>query len=219
MKRTLYRVLPLLAILALTGKGVAQPIVDSVKAMQKSNEKTYRFLSALDPYGESYTFTNVIKWHVVDPELLNELKALLVKEPFNVDPKTFRVDDIYIFSAPVAGTDRVEPFHLLVEGVPIEKKKAKSGALSMFGSDEDQGGTKVKRAFQGKSVIQLMHRTPSLLEDVNTIQGENVEIPGEIVPHGSQLVKDVRMRYTFAKMFTQFYSKRAIVDEIRQSYG
>jgi hypothetical protein len=208
----------LIVLLSLAVSAEAQPIVDSVKALQKINDKSYRFLAALDNFGESYTFTNVIKWHIVDAELNSQLRDVLQKEPFNLDPKTYRIDDIYLFSAPIAGSDQVEPFHILVEGENIEKKK-KATLGSPFGGDEDSGGPKSKKTFQGKMVIHYLHTHPAVLENINSIQGENVEIPGEIVPHGSQLVKDVRMRYLFAKMFTQFYSKRAVIDEQRRYYG
>ena len=77
----------------------------------------------------------------------------------------------------------------------------------------------VPKAFQGRDVVRLMHRNAALLETVNFVQGENVELPGDIVPHGSQLVKDTRMRYMFSRVFDQFYSKRAVLDEQRKYYG
>ncbi len=222
MKSTFYSLLLVIfATSVLTTSANSQPIVDSVKALQKINEKSYRFLTALESYGESYTFTNVVKWHITDGDLINQIKEALQKEPFNVDPKTFRIYDIYLFSAPIPGTERVEPFHILLEGITITPKKGgrKSSGLGGIGGDEDNGDTKVKQHFQGKNVVQLMHRNPTLLENVNTIQGENVEIPGEIVPKGSQLIKDSKMRYTYSKMFSQFYSKRAILDAQRAYYG
>lgn len=197
----------------------AQPIVDSVKALQKLNDKSYRFLAALDNSGESYTFTNVIKWRVSDPDLSSQLRDVLQKDPFGLDPKTYRIDEIYLFAAPVPGSDKVEPFHILVTGENIEKKKGKSGLGGLGGGDDDFGGTKTNKTFQGQKVIHFMHTHPAVLENINTIQGENVEIPGEIVPHGSQLVKDTRMRYMFNKMFTQFYSKQLIIDELRYKAG
>lgn len=207
----------LLMIVSLAQVSFSQPIVDTVKAIQKQNDKSYRELNLLDPYGDSYTFTNVIKWHITDRELFDQIKEALLKEPFGVKPDEYRIDDIYLFSAPVT-TDKVEPFHILLDGEILEKKKKKSSGLGLF-SDDDAGGTRAKRAFQGKNVVRLMHRNPTLLENVNTIQGENVEIPGEIVPHGSQLVKDTKMRYIFHQMFTEFYSKKAILDEQRRYYG
>jgi hypothetical protein len=211
----------LFAIVVLCGlsqSAFSQPIVDTVKTIQKQNDKVYREIASLDPYGDSYTFTNVIKWHITDRELFDQIKDALTKEPFNVKPDEYRIDDIYLFSAPAA-TDRVEPFHILLDGETLEKKKKKSSGLGAFG-EEESGGTRTKRAFQGKAIVQLLHRkNPTLLENINTIQGDNVEIPGEIVPHGSQLVKDTRMRFIFSKMFDQFYSKRAILDEQRKFYG
>ncbi len=197
----------------------SQPIVDTVKAVQKQNDKVYREIGLLDPYGESYSFTNVIKWHITDRELFDQIKEALQKEPFNVKPDEYRIDDIYLFSAPV-GNDRVEPFHILLDGEILEKKKNKSkSGLGIFG-DEEAGGTKAKRAIQGRQVVRLLHRTnTALLENINTIQGDNVEIPGEIVPHGSQLVKDTKMRFIFSQLFDRFYSKRAVLDEQRKYYG
>ena len=197
----------------------AQPIVDTVKAIQKQNDKVYREISLLDPYGDSYSFTNVIKWHITDRELFDQIKEALTKEPFNVKPDEYRIDDIYLFAAPVS-SERVEPFHILLDGEILEKKKKgnKSG-LGIF-ADEEAGGAKSKKAFQGRMVVRLLHRTnTALLENINTIQGENVEIPGEIVPHGSQLVKDTKMRYIFSQLFDRFYSKRAVLDEQRKYYG
>ncbi len=197
----------------------AQPVVDSVKALQKLNDRTYKLLESLDNYGDSYTFTNVIKWKITDFDLQNQLRDALEKEPFNLKRDEFDVSEYYLFCAP-AGQDKVEPFHILVRGYNKEKvSKKKKGGISVFDDESDNSGTIVPKAYQGKKVVQLMHRTPGLLENINLTQGENVEIPGEIVPHGSQLVKDTKMRYIFNKMFTQFYSKRVILDEQRRFYG
>lgn len=198
----------------------AQPIVDSVRSLQKQNDRTYKMLDQLDGYGDSYAFTNVIKWKITDADLQNQIRDALAKEPFNLKKEEFDVSEYYLFCAP-AGPDKVEPFHILVRGYPKEKKVGKKKAgISIFGDEvSDNAGVLVPKAFQGKRVIQFFHRTPGMLETVNTTQGENVEIPGEIVPHGSQLVKDVKMRYVFNKMFSQFYSKKAILDEQRAYYG
>ncbi len=220
MTRARFLVLTVICSFAavLTGEAAfSQPIVDTVRAIQKQNDKVYREIGLLDPYGDSYTFTNVIKWHITDRELFDQIKEALQKDPFGVKPEEYRIDDIYLFSAPVS-QDRVEPFHILLDGEVLEKKKKKSSGLGMF-SDEDGGGTKAKRAFQGRNVVRLMHRNPTLFENVNTIQGDNVEIPGEIVPHGSQLVKDTKMRFVFSKVFDQFYSKQILLDEQRRFYG
>lgn len=208
------------ACMLLAARVYAQPIVDTVKAMQKLNDRTYKMLSDLDQYGESYTFTNVIKWKITDPDLQLQIRDALAKEPFNLKKEEFDVSEYYLFSAP-AGTDKVEPFHILVRGYIKEKatKKKKSGISAFDDEDAGNSGQMVPKAFQGKKVVQLFHRTPGFLENVNTIQGENVEIPGEIVPHGSQLVKDAKMRYVYSKMFSQFYSKRAILDAQRAFYG
>ncbi len=205
----------------MVGRVEAQPLVDTVKAMQKLNDRTYKMLDQLDAYGESYTFTNVIKWKITDPDLQLQIRDALAKEPFNLKKEEFDVSEYYLFSAP-AGVDKVEPFHILVRGYNKEKatKKKKGGGFGSFDDDESgNSGQIVPKAYQGKKVVQLFHRTPGFLENVNTIQGENVEIPGEIVPHGSQLVKDAKMRYVYSKMFSQFYSKRAILDAQRAFYG
>lgn len=201
-------------------QAAAQPIVDTVKAIQKLNERYYRTLGSLDANGESYTFTNVIKWKIVDRELQDQLKEILVKPPFNVKPDEYRIDDIYLFCAPVS-SDRVEPFHILLDGEILEKKKGKkksSGGFGEFG-DEEESGIKSKKAFQGKMVVQLMHRNPALYENINIVQGDNVEIPGEIVPTGSQLIKDAQLRYAMSRMFDGFYNKQVILDAQRSLYG
>ena len=219
LRSAIFSIILFTSFLLSSQSAFSQPIVDTVKAIQKQNDKAYRELSLLDPYGDSYTFTNVIKWHVTDRELFDQIKEALQKEPFSVKPDEYRIDDIYLFSAPI-GNDRVEPFHILLDGEILEKKKNKSkSGLGLFG-DEEAGGTKAKRAFQGRQIVRLLHRTnTALLENINTIQGDNVEIPGEIVPHGSQLVKDTRMRYIFSQLFDRFYSKRAVLDEQRKYYG
>src|SRR5947207_11807268 len=101
-----------MSVVFLSTDAFSQPIVDTVKAIQKQNDKVYREIASLDPYGDSYTFTNVIKWHITDRELFDQIKDALTKEPFNVKPEEYRIDDIYLFSAP-ASQDHVEPFHIL----------------------------------------------------------------------------------------------------------
>lgn len=198
----------------------AQPIVDTVKALQKVNEKMYRQLSSMDDGGESYSFTNVIKWKVTDAELMNKLRDAVEKEPFNLKREDFDVTDIYVFASP-APNDRVEPFHILVKGYRKEKVKGKKkDAFDPFGGDVDaNSGEAVPIAFKGKNVIRLFRKNQALLDDINTIQGDNVELPGEIVPTGTQLVKDVQMRYAMSRMFEGFYSKQVILDAQRTMYG
>lgn len=198
----------------------AQPIVDTVKALQKVNEKMYRQLSSMDDGGESYSFTNVIKWKVTDAELMNKLRDAVEKEPFNLKREDFDVTDIYVFASP-APNDRVEPFHILVKGYRKEKVKGKKkDAFDPFGGDDDaNAGEAVPIAFKGKNVIKLFRKNQALLEDVNTIQGDNVELPGEIIPTGTQLVKNVQMRYAMSRMFEGFYSKKVILDAQRAMYG
>ncbi len=198
----------------------AQPIVDTVHAIQKQNERSFRMLDQLDNTGDSYTFTNVIKWKIQDPDLQNQIRDALTKEPFNLKREEFDVVETYIFSAP-AGPDKVEPFHILVRGYVKEKTtKKKKSVIGGFGDEDDNSSAQmIPKAFQGRNVIRLMHRNPTLLENVNSIQGDNVEMPGDIVPHGSQLVKDTKMRYIFSKVFDQFYSKQIVLDEQRRFYG
>jgi hypothetical protein len=198
----------------------AQPIVDTVHAIQKQNERSFRMLDNLDNTGDSYTFTNVIKWKITDPDLQNQVRDAIAKEPFNLKREEFDVVETYIFAAP-AGQDKVEPFHILVRGYIKEKTtKKKKVVIGGFGDEEDNSSQQmIPKAFQGRNVIRLMHRNPTLLENVNSIQGDNVEMPGDIVPHGSQLVKDTKMRYIISKVFDQFYSKQIVLDEQRRFYG
>src|SRR5213078_3011478 len=121
----------LLMIVSFAQVSFSHPIVDTVKPIQKQNDKAYRELNLLDPYGDSYTFTNVIKWHITDRELFDQIKESLLKDPFNVKPDEYRIDDIYLFSAP-ATPDHVEPFHILLDGETLEKKKKKASGLGTF---------------------------------------------------------------------------------------
>jgi hypothetical protein len=200
---------------------ISQPIVDTVKALQKSNERYYKTLQNMDDAGESYSFTNVIQWKIDDPELSNKIRDALDKEPFNLKKEEFDVTSIYVFSAPVAG-DKVEPFHILVKGFRKEAKKGgkKGSGLGTFAEeDEGSGGAEVPVAFKGKNVIRLFKRNAALYDDLNTTQGETVELPGEIIPTGAQLVKNTQMRYALSRMFEGFYSKRVILDAQRALYG
>ncbi|HEY6170743.1 MAG TPA: hypothetical protein VIX80_00660 [Candidatus Kapabacteria bacterium] len=201
---------------------VAQPIVDTVKALQKKNDGLYRQLSSMEDNGESYTFTNVIKWKLVDPELQSKLRDALELEPFSMKRSDVNISEYYIFAAP-ASDDRVEPFHILLKGRPIEKGKKKKGGggLGGLGGGEEEEDTQelLLYPFKGKNVIKLFRKNKALLDDVNTIQGDNVEIPGEIIPTGTQLIKNVQMRYAMSRMFEGFYSKKVILDAQRSLYG
>lgn len=212
----------MLALAALGGASslFAQPVVDSVKALQKRNDQSYRLLSAMDDAGDSYSFTNVIQWKITDGDLSARIREALDQPPFNLKKDEFDVTGTYIFAAP-AGIDRVEPFHILVKGFRKEKVapgKKKSG-LGTFDDVEEVGGVEVPIAFKGKNVVRLFHLTPALFEDLNIVQGENVELPGEIVPTGAQLVKSSEMRYVFNRMFDGFYEKSVILDAQRAFYG
>ncbi len=219
-KRRILTIACLLILSVVATRLAAQPLVDTVKAMQKQNERTYKMIEQLDQTGDSYTFTNVIKWKITDPDLQNQIRDALVKDPFNLKKEEFDVVETYIFAAP-AGQDKVEPFHILVRGYIKEKvAKKKKAVIGGFGDEEDNSNQQmVPKAFMGRNIVRLMHRNPTLLENVNFVQGENVEMPGDIVPHGSQLVKDTKMRYLYSKVFDQFYSKRVVVDEQRRYYG
>lgn len=200
---------------------MAQPVIDSIQAIQKQNDRVYRVLNSLDDQGGSYAYTNVIQWKVTDPELYNQLKDALQKDPFNLKPEDVDITDIYLFAAPIPGTDRVQPFHILAMGLRKAKStgKKKTSALDVFGGGSQDNGQPVPFPFKGKTVVRYLVRNKALLDNINAIQGQFVEMPGEIIPHGAQLVKDTRIRYMFNKMFTQFYSKKAILDEQHRLYG
>ncbi|MFI5264546.1 MAG: hypothetical protein ACHQM6_08530, partial [Candidatus Kapaibacterium sp.] len=220
-KRKIAAALSLFILFVVAPKLFSQPIVDTVKAIQKQNDRSYRLLDQLEGTGDSYTFTNVIKWKITDPDLQNQIRDAIAKDPFGLKKEDFDVVETYIFSAP-AGQDKVEPFHILVRGYIKEKtgkKKKSGGGFGAFDEDVTSAGTMVPKWFQGRNVIRLLHRNPALLDNINTIQGDNVEMPGDIVPHGSQLVKDTKMRYLFSKVFTDFYSRRVVLDEQRRYYG
>jgi hypothetical protein len=58
-----------------------------------------------------------------------------------------------------------------------------------------------------------------LVDDINAVQGEIVELPGDILPRGVQLVKSSTSRYIFHQMFEGFYSKRQIIEEQNRRGG
>ena len=71
-------------------------------------------------------------------KLFDQIKDAMSKAPFNVKSDEYRIDNIYLFSAPVS-SERVEPFHILLEGELLEKKKnAKKVTIGdPFGGDDD----------------------------------------------------------------------------------
>jgi hypothetical protein len=87
------------------------------------------------------------------------------------------------------------------------------GDFEFAGRRKSKGGQIIPRAFKGRDVIRLMHRQPTLLDNINAVQGEIVELPGELAPRGVQIVKNSTERYVFHQMFTGFYSKRQIIAE------
>ncbi|MBS1902269.1 MAG: hypothetical protein JSS75_01020 [Bacteroidetes bacterium] len=208
-------------VFATVQSSFAQPLVDSVRALQKQNDRMYRVLSSLDDQGGSYAYTNVVQWKITDPELYGQLKDALQKEPFNLKPDEVDITDIYMFSAPIPGTDRVQPFHILAMGIRKEKTKGKrkTSVLDAFGGGDEDNSQPVPFPFKGKALVKYLVQNKTLLDNINSIGGEFVELPGEIIPHGAQLVKDSRVRYMYNRMFSQFYSKVGMQDEQRRVLG
>jgi hypothetical protein len=199
----------------------AQPIVDSVRAMQLRNEKMYRAMNQLDAQGASYEFTNVTAWHITDDDLLKQIKDVYMAKYKETRLKDFDIDDIYVFAAP-AGPDHFEPFHVLFMGKHIKTDTSGGGDLDPFfggGGKRRNTTAKIPIAFIGKDVIRLMRQQPALLDNINATQGEIVELPGDIMPSGVQLVKSSAERYVFHEMFNNFYAKRQIVDEQNRALG
>jgi hypothetical protein len=93
------------------------------------------------------------------------------------------------------------------------------GDFEFGGRKKTKSGQPIPKAFKGKEVIRTMQRQPALLDNLNAIQGEIVELPGDILPRGVQLVKNSTQRYIYHQMFTGFYSKRQIIDEQSRAAG
>jgi len=198
----------------------AQPLVDSLKALQLRNDKMYRTLNAMDDKGASYQFTNVTAWHIVDPDLFDLIKRVYVDQYGQKQLKDFDIQDVYLFAAPGQG-ENFEPFHVLFMGKRVKTDTAGGSELDPFFGNTKRKNTneKIPIAFKGRDVVRLMHRQPALLEQINAVQGEIVELPGDILPSGVQLIKSSAQRYIYHQMFDGFYSKRQIIDEQNRALG
>jgi len=196
----------------------AQPVTDSLKALIMRNEKMYRNLSAMDDKGASYEFTNVTAWKIVDADLQDQIKKIYLAQYGEKQLKNFDIEDVYLFSAPV-GNDRYEPFHVLFLGKRVSTDTAgDEGGFEFGGRRRSNNNERIPIAFKGRDVIRTMHRQPALLDNINAIQGEIVELPGDILPRGVQLVKNSAVRYVYHQMFEGFYSKRQIID-VQAAHG
>jgi len=204
-------VLPAALVLFPLATASAQPINDSLKSISLRNEKMYRMLNQMDDKGSSYEFTNVVAWKITDPDLYAQIEKVYRAQYGDKELKDFDVNSIYVFSSPVAN-DRYEPFHVLFMGKKVSTDTSGEGDFEFGGKKRAKSGQTVPRAFKGRDVIRLMHRQPNLLDNINAIQGEIVELPGDIMPRGVQLIKNSTERYVFHQMFTGFYSKRQIID-------
>ena len=202
----------------------AQPINDSLKAVNLRNEQMYRKLNAMDDKGASYAFTNVTAWHITDDDLKNQIINIYTAKYGTKQLKNFDIDNVYLFVAP-AGTDqsgnpRFEPFHVLFMGKHVNVDTSGEEGGGIFGGGRARNNNQtVPVAFKGKDVIVLMRQQPGLDDQINATQGESVELPGDILPRGVQLVKNSDERYIFHQMFTGFYSKTAIINEQDRALG
>ena len=217
------RVLLTLAIVTISAaSAIAQPINDSLKALTLRNEKMYRMLNSMDDQGASYAFTNVTAWHITDDDLKNQIINAYEAAYKDTKLKNFNINNVYIFSAPVNGGEKFIPFHVLFMGqhvTPVDST-GESGEEAMFGSHHRGPTTQDQPvAFKGKDVVRMMQRQSSLADNINAIQGDIVELPGDIMPRGVQLIKSSDERYVFHQMFTGFYAKRQIIDEQNRALG
>ncbi len=221
-KKILSIALPLLSVVIPLSAIHAQPLNDSLKAVTLRNEKMYRLLNSMDDRGSSYEFTNVTAWKITDPDLQAQIIKVYTAKYGDKQLKNFDIADVYIFSAPV-GNDRYQPFHVLFMGTRRKDVDTSGGAEQdiMFAGGHHKANTndKVPVAFKGREVIRTMQQQPALLDNINAIQGDLVELPGDIAPRGVQLVKSADERYIFHQMFTGFYSKRTIIDEQDMALG
>jgi hypothetical protein len=220
-RKSLLGIAVLGCIACIAGSAFAQPLVDSLHALQQRNEKMYRMLNAMDDRGASYQFTNVTAWHVTDDDLSKLIKQVYMDQYGTKQLKDFDIGDIYIFAAPTSTPEVYEPFHVLFVGQRVKQDTSGGGADidPFFAKKRGNTNAKINIAFKGKDVVRLMHRQPALLDQINAIQGEIVELPGDILPSGAQLVKSAAQRYIFHKMFDGFYSKREIIDEQNIALG
>jgi hypothetical protein len=214
----------LLVLLLSASAASAQPIADSLKALQQRNDRIYRTITSADERGLAYSYTNVTAWHITDPDLLRQIETVVRSQPFGERAlNKIDVSDILVFAAP-AGGDNYEPFHILFKGRRSREVDTSAGTDSddpfgMFGSGGKASTEDLYIAVKGRDVVRMMQRIPSLKEAINTIQGDLYELPGDILPSGVQLVKSSYQRYIYNKMFTGFYSKAQIIDEQRRVLG
>ncbi|MFI5202017.1 MAG: hypothetical protein ACHQNE_06495 [Candidatus Kapaibacterium sp.] len=194
------------------------PVEDSIHAISLRNEKAYRLLNAMDDKGSSYEFTNVTAWKITDDNLRNQIIDLYTAKYGKKELKNFDIDNVYIFSVPngtdQAGDTKFFPFHVLFMGKHVNvDTNASESNLFFGGSARKNTNQSVPVAFKGQQVIPVMLHTPGLVDNINAIQGDMVELPGDILPRGVQLIKNADERYIFHEMFTGFYSKRTIIDQ------
>ncbi len=207
---------------------VAAQSDSQLKKLQLQNERMYRDLSNMDDKGASYQFTNVVAWHLQDTGLIAEITRTYTdlygeNGTQGHQLKDFNPEDIYVFSVPV-GNDRYQPFHILIKGRRVQRSSGDSAssenAAAELGIVTRRASSKpLFIAFKGKDVIRTMMRQPGLVDDISTIQGETVELPGDIAPRGAQIIKNSDVRYIFHGMFTGPYSKKVIVNEQARLLG
>jgi len=219
-RRDLAAFLVAVVLLLPAALATAQPINDSLKALTLRNEKMYRLLGSMEDKGASYEFTNVIAWKITDEDLKNQIIKIYTAQYGEKQLKNFDIQNVYMFSAPV-NSDRVEPFHILFMGKRVNVDTSGGGEDGFFGGGKRRRNSNdlIPVAFKGREVITTMRRQPALLDNINAVQGEIVELPGELAPRGVQIVKNSTERYVFHQMFTGFYSKRQIIDEQNRAMG
>jgi hypothetical protein len=217
--------LPFVAVVVMFTSVQAQPINDSLKSITLRNEKNYRMLNQMDDKGASYAFTNITAWKITDEDLKNQIISVYTAQYGTKQLKNFDVSDVYVFSAPAgvdaSGSTKYEPFHVLFMGKRVNVDTSGGAGEDIFfgGGRRKNNAEKVPIAFKGREVIRTMARQPALKDNLNTIQGEIVELPGDILPRGVQLIKNSTQRYIFHQMFSGFYSKRQIIDEQSRANG
>ncbi len=163
---------------------VAQPINDSLHAISLRNAKDYRLLSAMDDKGSSYDFTNINAWHITDPSLQDQIEKIYTAKYGDKELKNFEIDNVYIFVAPdgsdQAGDEKFLPFHVLFMGKHVNVDTSGTGESNLFfgGGARRNNNQTVPVAFKGSQVIPIMLHNPTLLDNINAIQGDLVELPG-----------------------------------------
>jgi hypothetical protein len=194
----------------------AQPLNDSLKAVTLRNEKMYRLLNSMEDKGSSYEFTNVTAWKITDPDLVNQIEKIYTAKYGDKQLKNFDIDNVYVFVAPTNNEEvPFQPFHILFMGKRVNVDTSGGGGEDVIfgGGRKRNTNASIPVAFKGRDVIRTMQQNPSLMDNINAVQGEIVELPGDIAPRGVQLIKSSDERYIFHEMFTGFYSKRTIIDE------